>query len=293
MSILKNKKWLISLGLIIIVGFLAWHYYPKAKVSLPSMAVQKGNITKRVTIAGTVSPKRQNTIVAGYNGYIKKLYVSLGQKVKQGDNLVSVTESLQSDDKVYPMKAYYAGTVVLINNREGEHVTTTGTSPILVVDDLSTLYIKANVPENDIPGIKVGQKATINVTPLFTKHFSGVVEDISLAAADQQSNSFGFGSSSQAQYPVRIKITSQSTQIRPGMSAKIDIITALQKGALVLPHQYIDHSAKFADFVTLADGTVRKVTLGLQDDANVEIIKGLKLGQKVRQVDYMDKLGKQ
>ncbi|MBI3554684.1 MAG: efflux RND transporter periplasmic adaptor subunit, partial [Deltaproteobacteria bacterium] len=44
--------------------------------------VHKGELVQRVTVAGTVIPRKRTVLMPPYNGYIKKIYVRVGDTVR-------------------------------------------------------------------------------------------------------------------------------------------------------------------------------------------------------------------
>src|SRR5688572_13037930 len=65
--------------------------------------VSKGDLVQRVTIGGIITPNRKTIIAAPYNGYVRKIYVQVGQQVKPGDPIVSVAQSLTgSGEDIFP-----------------------------------------------------------------------------------------------------------------------------------------------------------------------------------------------
>ncbi|HVK61239.1 MAG TPA: biotin/lipoyl-containing protein, partial [Bdellovibrionales bacterium] len=99
--------------------------------------VAKGEVAQRVTIAGNVIPERRTIIIAPYEGYIQKLFVKVGDKVKAGDPIVMVAVSLTTPERIFPVRAPYAGTVVQVPKFEGEFVKTDPAQFIARIDDLS------------------------------------------------------------------------------------------------------------------------------------------------------------
>ena len=60
--------------------------------------VTKGNIEKNVLADGTISAFKQVSVGAQVSGQIKKLYVELGDEVKQGDMIAEIDDLKQSND---------------------------------------------------------------------------------------------------------------------------------------------------------------------------------------------------
>ena len=108
----------------------------------------------------------------------------------------------QDKEKVYPLRAPYAGTISLIQKTEGEYVTANDIkNSIVEIDDNSNMYVNANVPEINFPKIKMGQHAIIRATPILNKSYSGTVQVISQAPQSNQ-NQMSFGQT-QASIPLK------------------------------------------------------------------------------------------
>ena len=244
----------------------------------------KQDLEQRVTIAGTLASRRRTLVAAPYNGYVKQLFVKVGDKVKPGQPLVSVAQSLQSTEPVFPLRAPYEGTVMHLQKHEGEYVKENDAAEyILRIDDLSGLYIDANAPEAERVKLKPGQEVVIKVSAVPTKAYKGRIAELTLAPQIEQNN--GRYGSKGSDYPVRIEVLDHDAAIGPGMSAVVDIITARAPGVVTLRHEYIFREGNDY-FVTTEEGERRKVEAGAQNDEIMEIKAGLREGEKVRPVDF-------
>jgi len=209
------------------------------------------------------------------------------------------------------------GTISMLNVELGERVLgtqqMTGTE-ILRVANLNNMEVEVDVNENDIVKIKVGDLANVEVDAYLKKQFRGVVTSISNSAssaltADQVTN-----------FKVKVRILKESYEdllvgkpstyspFRPGMTATVDIITKTKKNVLAVPISSVvvksdtastkeikmvqtEDEKKVAPksdkkfecvFVKVGDkAKIRIVKTGIQDDANIEIISGLKKGDIV------------
>lgn len=209
------------------------------------------------------------------------------------------------------------GTISVLNVELGERVLgtqqMTGTE-ILRVANLNNMEVEVDVNENDIVKIKVGDLAKVEVDAYLKKQFKGLVTSISNSAssaltADQVTN-----------FKVKIRILKESYQdlvvgkpaayspFRPGMTATVDIITKTKKNVLSVPISSVvvksdtaavkeikmpanldeEKSAPKSDkkyecvFIKVGDkAKIRIIKTGIQDDANIEVISGLKKGDVV------------
>ncbi|MGO4904584.1 efflux RND transporter periplasmic adaptor subunit [Flavobacterium sp. W20_MBD1_R3] len=210
------------------------------------------------------------------------------------------------------------GTISVLNVELGERVLgtqqMTGTE-ILRVANLNNMEVEVDVNENDIVKIKVGDEANVEVDAYLKKQFKGIVTSISNSAssaltADQVTN-----------FKVKVRILKESYEdllegkpetyspFRPGMTATVDIITDTKTNILTVPISAVviksDTAAvkeiKVADpseeqkeaaprsdkkyecvFVKVGDkAKIRVIKTGIQDDANIEVLTGLKKGDVV------------
>jgi multidrug efflux pump subunit AcrA (membrane-fusion protein) len=248
-------------------------------------SVVKQDLVQRVTIAGTIVSRRRTLVPGPYAGYIKQLFVKVGDKVKTGQPLVSVVQSLQSSEPVFPLRAPYEGTVMHVQKHEGEYVKEGDTSDyILRLDDIGQLYVQATAPEVDRVKLKQGMQAIVKASPVTGRTYKGVITELTLAP---QGEGGPVGSSNnRGEYPTRIEITDQDDQIGPGMSAVIDIITNKKPNVLTLRHEFVLRAEDGTYYAYLANGEKRKIEVGSQNEEAFEIKSGLQEGEKVRQVDF-------
>jgi multidrug efflux pump subunit AcrA (membrane-fusion protein) len=281
-----NKwRWILGLGVLV----LATGYYLKQKSAtkagaIQTFKVQKGELLQRVTIAGVIEALKTTVVTAPYDGYVQKIFVKIGDTVKEGDPLVSITQSLQATESVYPIRAPFGGTIVQVLKTEGQFVKQGDTKDFLIrLDDISKLYVNASVPEIDIVKIKKGQEAIVKASPILDRSYKGTVKDISLAATLQES----YNNRSQAEYLVKLEILDIDEQLKPGMSTVLDIIPAKKSDILTVPHEYIDKQGE-KYFVTSKDGAQKEIIVGMQNESIVEVVSGLKEGDEITQVDFIN-----
>lgn len=246
--------------------------------------VVKQDITQRVTIAGTVTPIKKTIITAPYNGYVKKLFVKIGDNVKQGDPIVSVVQSLQSGDSPFPLRSPLNGTVVQVEKFEGEFVKEGEPKEfILRIDDSSKLYVVANAPEIDRVKVKSGQDAVIKASAILTRKYKGIIRELSLVAREKDQ----WSRSQVVEFSIRIEITDNDEMIKSGMSVVIDVITSKKENVLTLRHEFIRReNEKY--YVVLASGKKKDIQVGIQNEEGFEIVSGLEEGEKIKQIDFSE-----
>jgi HlyD family secretion protein len=93
------------------------------------------------------------------------------------------------------IRAPIDGTVLQLNINPGELATPSSISPLLLIANLTTLNVRAELDERDVSGIKIGQPAAIRAAAFPGKEFTGAVSSIAplvepsrLGARAQQGN---------------------------------------------------------------------------------------------------------
>ncbi|MCC7204391.1 MAG: efflux RND transporter periplasmic adaptor subunit [Phycisphaeraceae bacterium] len=126
------------------------------------------------------------------------------------------------------------GVVTKVNAEVGELVMT-GTmnnagTVILEVADLSTMLVAAEVNENDIPNVKVGQRAKAHLLAYPDQEFSGVVRTIGLVQTTYGSNEY---------YKVEVELDHDDRPIFTDMGADVEILTNEHHDVLTVPSQSV------------------------------------------------------
>ena len=215
-----------------------------------------------------------------------------------------------------------SGTISRLNKEIGE--LTLGSQfqedVIMVVADLSAMQVRAEVDENDIVGVKLGDSASVEIDAFPDTTFRGIVTEISQSASQLA----GVSSEIQAKnFDVEVTIIEDVAGIRPGMSATVDIATGYRDNALSVSLQCVAvrdkeegkaveikdkaspkssreiaaevragtaDSARFMKKETLEEGVFvfakdsaewRPVKTGLSSDRHIEILTGLSAGDSV------------
>ncbi len=112
------------------------------------------------------------------------------------------------------------------------------------------------------------------------------MREIALAPSPRE----GWGRT-QVDYLVKIEIVDANAELKPGMSAILDIITNRKDKVLTLGHEFIQKdNDKY--FVMLKNGVKQDIKVGLQNETAIEITNGLSEGQEVKQVDFLELIEK-
>jgi HlyD family secretion protein len=200
------------------------------------------------------------------------------------------------------VRAPLDGMVTALPIKEGE-VTVIGTmnnagTQLMTISDMSTVEAVMMVDETDMPNVKLGQKALVNVDAYPNRPFDGVVTEVGsspILANDPDLQ--GLTTTSDAiNFKVRIKVLQPPDSIRPGFSVTADVITGTKPGVLTIPLSAVvvrdspkkertaSGKIKTEEGIYLYEkGKVRFVTVqtGLSGELAVEVRNGLSTGQQI------------
>ena len=147
--------------------------------------------------------------------------------------------------------------------------------PVITISN-NNLEIDTNIPEVNLSDAKVGNTANITLDAFGPDVvFPATIYSIDLSPTLTNGVSA---------YGARLKFNTFDGRIKPGMTANMTIISNMHKNILVVPKSaVIQNNGKY--FATVNKGNsqkeTREVRIGLHDDQNIEILSGLKLGEKV------------
>ena len=143
----------------------------------------------------------------------------------------------------------------------------------MTISDLSRVFITATVDESDIGEVRVGQAARITVASFPDRVFGGEVVRIATK---------GVNVSNVVTFEVKVEVLDEHKDLlRPEMTGSVTIVHAEKVGVLVLPTTAVVRKGGKA-VVTLVDGQVRDVQVGLEGSEMVEVVSGVEEGEQVR-----------
>lgn len=130
------------------------------------------------------------------------------------------------------------GTVSSLTSEVGERVVGTGSfagTEIMRVANLDDMEVRANVNENDVVNVKIGDKARIMIDAYPGRKFFGSVKEIASAAKTTGQNT----QEEVTNFQVKIRIGDKDVRLRPGMSASVDIETKTVENVVAVPIQSV------------------------------------------------------
>jgi RND family efflux transporter MFP subunit len=150
---------------------------------------------------------------------------------------------------------------------------------LITLPDVSQMMMRASVNEVNINKVSEGQPVEIIVDAVPDLTLKGEVTKVAQLAASQ-----GWRRSEVKEYNVEISIDSHPEDIlKPGMSARAEILIDSQPDALFVPIEAIhERGGKHYCYILERGKPVqRQVQIGQSNDENVIIIAGLEEGQEV------------
>ena len=165
-----------------------------------------------------------------------------------------------------------SGTIISVSAKLGDNV---GSTPIIVLGDLTKLYVKTYVSEKNYQMFQVGNEADIVFDALPGQTFKGRVIQVDPGLDTSTSTSVVSG---------LVQMDPASAHLLMGMSASVDVIVGRTQNAVLVPlaalHEYTP--GKYAAFV-MRNGklSVDFVQVGLKDQMNAEIKSGIQAGDVV------------
>lgn len=198
-----------------------------------------------------------------------------------------------------------SGTVTALVKEIGESVQGNGFTAgevVMKVSDLSVMEVDVEVNESDIVRVSMQDAAEIEVDAYLDESFSGEVTEIGNTALNAGLN--GFAMDQVTNFSVKVRLQSESyssiidataasnlSPFRPGMSAKVDILTRRADKVISIPIQAVSTREKesaeneetelgvfiFSNGIALW----KPVITGIQDNRFIEIISGLEVNSEV------------
>jgi len=208
-------------------------------------------------------------------------------KILEEETGRKISEGLDEKQLSKPIHIYvtapFSGTVLEINKNIGEYVTTSDNTSyraneesIVIITDLSDIYVKFMVNEVDIEKIRVGQSAEMRLESLPESTYDGHIQKISAIAFGQNepNNPENTGLN---YFTATIKLKNPDSKVMPGMTCDVSIITEEIKNILYIPIEALIKEGEQEYVYALNDSKLEQkpVTTGTANEYSVQIINGL------------------
>jgi Cu(I)/Ag(I) efflux system membrane fusion protein/cobalt-zinc-cadmium efflux system membrane fusion protein len=142
------------------------------------------------------------------------------------------------------------------------------------IADLSTVWVDVDVYESDLPWVRKGMPAVMELSYVPGRRFSGEVLYV-----------YPYLETKTRTAKLRLAFANPELELKPGMYANIYLNPMVSEAALVVPQEaVIDSGTRKLVFVALGKGRFqpREVRIGVEGDGNLyQILEGLSAGEEV------------
>lgn len=201
------------------------------------------------------------------NNQINGLFYS---KIQQAEARVSL---LQNQIQESILKSPAEGKIISINKKAGEFVQTGESAMVFMPENL--FQIKADIYEEDIVMVKIGNPVEIKLTAFSDRFFNGKV--IAIEPAEKLIEGVVY-------YELTIDFDEALSEIKTGMTADITIKTDVKENVLSVSTSAIEKRDGKAFVQVLKGGQAeeRQIEIGLEGSNDLtEVISGLEEGEEV------------
>lgn len=172
------------------------------------------------------------------------------------------------------LTAPFSGTVTEVKIKPGDQVSPG--SVAIRIDDLSSLLVDVRISEVDVNRIQVGQDANLVFDAILNKTYQGKVKEVSPVGTVTQGV---------VDFIVTIELTNADQEVKPGMTAAVNIVVNQLNNVLLVPNRAVRLSGgERIVYVLQRNGQYEAVpvTLGASSETYSEVIDGgLKEGDEV------------
>ncbi|EKE25542.1 MAG: hypothetical protein ACD_5C00125G0002 [uncultured bacterium] len=235
-------------------------------------AVKKDQIIMQLYSPALINAQEEYLIALGSHNQslINASYKKL-QTLHISEQQIQRLKKTKHADQLIDIYAHQDGVVTELNVREGMRVTPETEMMSLV--DLSSIWMIAQIFEEQASWVKVGESAEARLSAFPGKIWKGEVEYI-YPQVDPTTRTL----------KVRFRFHNPDEILKPNMYANITLFAEPKSKVLSIPLEALIRSSQSNRvIVSLSDGRfqARTVTTGIESGDKIEILSGLKAGEKV------------
>ncbi len=216
----------------------------------------------------------RNTSAAQVKSSAKRLLQSARERLDLFDVPTHQIHELEQSRKLMRnlhIHSPFAGRVMNIGAREGQYVSPK--DEIYLIADLSSIWVYVDVYEDDLPWIKLGDRAELRVRAAPGQRLDG---DVAFIHPTQDAKT--------RTVRVRLEFDNPGLILKPGMFANVILHVDPQPDALVVPSEAIVRSGSREQLFVAKDGGTfepRDVRLGISAEGYTQVLEGVSAGEQV------------
>jgi cobalt-zinc-cadmium efflux system membrane fusion protein len=229
---------------------------------------ESGHVDDGVQLLGTVRPDgdRLAHITARFPGIVREVRASVGDSVRAGD-ILAIVESSESLAP-YELKTLIGGTIIEKHLTRGEAVDRERQA--FIVADLSNVWVQLSIYQNDLERVSVGDRVHVRAGQEEAVA-EGVITYITPGVDDKTRTA-----------TARVTLPNPDRRWRPGMFVVAYVLTPHPSEVIVPTSAIQQIEGKSVVFVAEDDEVEpRTVTLGHRGETVVEVLTGLRAGERV------------
>lgn len=216
-------------------------------------------------------PDRQAEVSTRISGQVQALYANLGDEVRAGQRLALVQSRLVGDPPPsVEVTAPMTGVVDALNVTIGQSVEPT--TVLYRISDRSKVNVVAQVYEEDLGKVKLGQEAKVHTLSYPDQTFTGKVVLIGPNLAPESRT-----------VEVWVRLANPEGLLKPNLFARASIVLRQNEAALAIPNAAIieANGEKFVFVGQNGKFDRVEITTGASDNQYTEVTDGLVPGDEV------------
>jgi multidrug efflux pump subunit AcrA (membrane-fusion protein) len=164
--------------------------------------------------------------------------------------------------------------------RAGDRVT--GSQGLVTIPEVSRMLVEASTSEADVHRVQPGQAATVRLEAFPALRLTGKVTRVGTLARSSVDRPFD-----EKRFDLIVELDESNADLRPEMTARADIVLGDRPGVLLVPvNAVFERQGVLVCHVLGASGLeTRQVQLGESSDVDVEVVAGLREGERVSITD--------
>lgn len=244
-----------------------------ASIDDGGMGSQLAQLKTQAELAKTTFERRKRLWEQKIGSEIE--YLSAKTNYEAAEDAVKQSQSQLGKSTI---RAPFSGIIDDVIKDEGTVVSPGPGSEVFRIVNLSDMYIEVDVPENYIGGIKVGKEAKV---------YFPVLGDTVVTKVRQTGN---FINPNNRAFSVEIPVPNKEGNIKPNLTAKVNINDYSSEKAIVIPQSIISENADGEQYVYIAKKSDKEnqavvnrqiITTGKTQGSVVEVLSGVSDGDEL------------